>query len=535
MIKMKPIPFILAALLLLSTCGCARHEFVEPTGWRTLSPTADSLTRAIELSFQNGVGADSTMAIMKVFREQTFNGEDHREAEARLLYWQGRIEIRRQNRKIGHLLLDSASSVADGDTKEYIGRMNDWRREQRADYSAEEWYVRKLDQARYFDSRNDRQMLYNVYRELMELMRDVGLNDRAMHYLDLITECNRAIDPGMAVLDDKMNRAAILSDMGKDTEAAALNRELQLDSAYMKEPINFQLVNMNLCNLTGDTAALHSAYSNILQYGDRADLLPKVYFYLAEKAIGNGDCISATRWADSLTSMLPEMDLDVSKIKVLKAIARVNEMCAGPEASMQAYRQYAFTADSITELLRSDNVANLELSRAIEETDALLAQERRAARIRVWIIATVACVLAMLGAWLLLRWRRKTLRLRKEAEKMKTEAEHKRIALQLDADRRGLGNEIGTDNFLELFTQQYPLFISRLRQIAPRISDTALRLAGYIAIGLSTKEIADLMNVRPESVRQSKWRLRKTLGRESEEDLFPLLSSLLHGEHRDGE
>lgn len=111
---------------------------------------------------------------------------------------------------------------------------------------------------------------------------------------------------------------------------------------------------------------------------------------------------------------------------------------------------------------------------------------------------------------------------------MREETERRRIALQLDADRRGLPTEIGTDNFLTLFSKQYPLFISRLREMSPRISDTALRLAGYIAIGLSTKEIAELMNVRPESVRQAKWRLRKTLGRDSEEDLFPLLSSLLH-------
>lgn len=452
-----------------------------------------------------------------------------------MLYWQGRLELRRLNRQYGHLLLDSAYSVADGDTKEYIARMNEWRREQRADYSAEEWYARKLDQACYFESRNDCQMLYNVYRELMELMRDVGLNGRALHYLDLITDCNRAIDPDMAVLDDKMNRAAILSDMGKDEEAAALNRELRSNEGYMSEPVNYQLVNMNLCNLTGDTASLHSVYASILQYGDRAELLPKVYFYLAEEAIDNGNRTDATRWADSLTATLPKMDLDVSKMKALKAIARVSEMCGGAEEEMRAYRQYALTADSITELLRTDNVANLELSRAIEETDVRLERERRSARIRVWSVVAVAVILATGAACFLVRWRRKTMRIRRETEKIKAETERMQLALQLDVDRRGIGNEIGTDDFLALFTRQYPLFISRLRQLAPRISDTALRLAGYMAIGLSTKEIADLMNVRPESVRQAKWRLRKTLGREREEDLFPFLSTLLQGECPEGD
>lgn len=54
-----------------------------------------------------------------------------------------------------------------------------------------------------------------------------------------------------------------------------------------------------------------------------------------------------------------------------------------------------------------------------------------------------------------------------------------------------------------------------------------MRLAGYISIGLGTKEISELMNVRPESVRQARWRLRKTLGLEDESELFPMLSRML--------
>lgn len=140
-------------------------------------------------------------------------------------------------------------------------------------------------------------------------------------------------------------------------------------------------------------------------------------------------------------------------------------------------------------------------------------------------------------------------------------AEHRQLAVQLNSDRRSLAlekaaenlrdmknrgtlspgeasalerilsdrgfTEIGSADFMELFSRQYPLFISRLREISPRISDSAVRLAGYISIGLGTKEISELMNVRPESVRQARWRLRKTLGLEDESELFPMLSRML--------
>lgn len=520
--------YFAAAVLCIVIPGCDSHAaFVEPTGWETVSPRIDSLTRAIELSFQNGAGPDSTAALIKQCRSVVPPRGMELEIRSRLLYWQGRLELRRRHRALGYELLDSAAVVAPPSTREYIERMNEWRREDIADYPPGRWYERKLDQDRYFRSRNDRQMIYNINRELMELMRDAGLHDRALHYLEIITECNRLIDPQLALLDDKMNRAALLSDMDRDEEAARLNRELQADTAYMREPVNCQLVNLNLRTLAGDTAALHAAYASIVRDGDRAGLLPKVYYYLVDEAIAAENCMEAARWADSLKVMLPRLAPGTLRVKALKGIARSIEMCRGEAAAAPAYRSYALAADSLAGIMRSDNVANLELSHAIARIDARAAAERRSARLRMAVWLSVAVAVWLLAMWLLLRRYRAVRLMRSEAEHIRQETRHRQIALQLDFDRRGLGSEIGSDNFIELFARQYPMFISRLRQKSPRISDAALRLAGYIAIGLSTKEIAEVMNVRPESVRQAKWRLRRTLGIVREEDLYPLLSSLL--------
>lgn len=520
--------YFAAAALCIVAPGCDSHAaFVEPTGWETVSPRIDSLTRAIELSFQNGAGPDSTAALIKQCRSVVPPRGKELEIRSRLLYWQGRLELRRRHRALGYELLDSAAVATPPSTREYIERMNEWRREDIADYPPGRWYERKLDQDRYFRSRNDRQMIYNVNRELMELMRDAGLHDRALHYLEIMTECNRLIDPQLALLDDKMNRAAILSDMGHDEDAARLNRELQADTAYMREPINCQLVNLNLRTLAGDTAALHAAYASIVRDGDRAGLLPKVYYYLVDEAVAEGDCTGAQRWADSLEVMLPRMGQGALRVKALKGIARSAEMCRGAAAAAVAYRRYALAADSLAEMMRSDNIANLELTHAIARIDARAAAERRKARLLMALLVSVAAAMWIAAMWWLLRRYRTVRQMRREAEHIRQETRHRQIALQLDFDRRGLGSEIGSDNFIELFARQYPMFISRLRQRAPRISDAALRLAGYIAIGLSTKEIAEVMNVRPESVRQAKWRLRRTLDIDSEEDLYPLLSSLL--------
>ncbi len=53
----------------------------------------------------------------------------------------------------------------------------------------------------------------------------------------------------------------------------------------------------------------------------------------------------------------------------------------------------------------------------------------------------------------------------------------------------------------------------------PGSGTSALRVACYAYIGLDTKEIAQVMNVRPESVKQARWRLRKALSLPPEVDL----------------
>nr|HPQ21661.1 LuxR C-terminal-related transcriptional regulator [Saprospiraceae bacterium] len=69
-------------------------------------------------------------------------------------------------------------------------------------------------------------------------------------------------------------------------------------------------------------------------------------------------------------------------------------------------------------------------------------------------------------------------------------------------------------------------YIHNLKAIFPSLSMYDLRLCTYIKTGLSTREIADIMNVLPSSINVSRSRLRKKLNLESNDDLFSFLDSL---------
>ncbi|MDR9417372.1 LuxR C-terminal-related transcriptional regulator [Gracilimonas sp.] len=69
-------------------------------------------------------------------------------------------------------------------------------------------------------------------------------------------------------------------------------------------------------------------------------------------------------------------------------------------------------------------------------------------------------------------------------------------------------------------------FYDKLRKKFPDLTRYDLRLCAYIKIGFDSKEIADLLNIKPSSVYISRSRLRKKLNIETDEDLHSYLNSV---------
>ena len=80
--------------------------------------------------------------------------------------------------------------------------------------------------------------------------------------------------------------------------------------------------------------------------------------------------------------------------------------------------------------------------------------------------------------------------------------------------------------FKSYFTEVHNNFDNKLKDIYKDISEKEIRLASFIRMNLSTKEIASMLNVLPESVLKSKYRLKKKLHLEKQTDLNAFLSNL---------
>lgn len=80
--------------------------------------------------------------------------------------------------------------------------------------------------------------------------------------------------------------------------------------------------------------------------------------------------------------------------------------------------------------------------------------------------------------------------------------------------------------FKSYFSEVHSNFDETLKSIAKGITEKELRMASFLKMNLSTKEIASLLNVLPDSVLKSKYRLKKKLQVDKEVDLVAFLNSL---------
>ncbi len=79
------------------------------------------------------------------------------------------------------------------------------------------------------------------------------------------------------------------------------------------------------------------------------------------------------------------------------------------------------------------------------------------------------------------------------------------------------------ENFTKHFDSVNSDFVVRLKEKYPTISSNEIKLCAYLRMNLSTKEIAQLMNISVRGVEISRYRLRKKLGIPTEVNLFDFL------------
>jgi DNA-binding CsgD family transcriptional regulator len=121
--------------------------------------------------------------------------------------------------------------------------------------------------------------------------------------------------------------------------------------------------------------------------------------------------------------------------------------------------------------------------------------------------------------------------LMKAIDNDKAQAEIRKMVKVLGEDEK---MDKDWEHFSHHFDKVHSDFVVVLKEKFPSITPNELKLSAYLRMNLSTKEIAQLMNISVRGVEISRYRLRKKLGISSDVNLFDFLISIKGGNNQSG-
>jgi DNA-binding CsgD family transcriptional regulator len=97
-----------------------------------------------------------------------------------------------------------------------------------------------------------------------------------------------------------------------------------------------------------------------------------------------------------------------------------------------------------------------------------------------------------------------------------------------------LDNPHEWEQFAVHFDSVHTNYLKRLKEHFPDLSTTELKLAAYLKLNLTSKEIAQLMNISIRGVETSRYRLRKKLALDNKINLYDFLGKVADAENGNG-
>ncbi|MEO0472489.1 MAG: helix-turn-helix transcriptional regulator [Bacteroidota bacterium] len=81
-------------------------------------------------------------------------------------------------------------------------------------------------------------------------------------------------------------------------------------------------------------------------------------------------------------------------------------------------------------------------------------------------------------------------------------------------------------HFERYFRQVHPGFDEKIRRAFSDLTGNEIRLLTLMKMNLSTKEIASILNISPDSVKKARYRLRKKLNLPNQQNLQQFILAL---------
>ncbi len=544
---MKNIGKIMASFaciyFLLASCG-RNSEAVSPFGWTPVNPDFDSLTVVAEKRFNFYASADSLQQPISEMEKIDMRKGENGEIHARTLYWKGRFLYATGDTEEGDRLLRKALSLTDSAKYPHTFNRIVWNLDMDYHEPTPQRYNFLKKQYEFFLESGDIPVAADYAMETGMFLSEIKDWERAEYYLGKADSLFKAGGFRQQVSNNRINHANILLSRGDTVSSLNLMQATLADTAAPVAERVRDILLGNISELTGDSASLNAAYRAVRSRYNTEDMECLYQSRIAESKILAGQLDSAAFYLKAAAQNLEYAEDPHIRYEYLQARSNFHHAAGQPDS---AYRYLKMASDLHNNLRNEETQQEIRNMNVAADIEILkLQNDITKRRTLIWILSLSLLLLLVSSLAALIYSRLQKQRLAKartdlELERanrklMATEIvleEKTKILKELESEVRNLKDEgeindtaarkidnsikvhLGsTDNsegFLKTFGSLAPQFVVKLKSNFPDLTEADIRLASYISVGLDNKHIARVMAIRPESVKQARWRLRSKL------------------------
>lgn len=553
-------------LLLFISSACRRQASIDgPWKWEPLTPEADSITRVIEwILADETADHDISPQVDELGRLTAKANPGTRDALlTRWHFWRGIVFQHNFMRDSFIYEFKLAGETADSARRPYefhrIRTRSQWEREEQG----VDMLKPLLTDLDFYMQRGDSCMAAQCAMMAASSLSAADQDKLAMKYYSLgdslLIRCGMESTRKIY----KINLVTMLFNTGDSVTADSLMVDLLADRDVARHPTYSNVLLRNAFLRTDDVAYLRRAYMQLDGMrgakGLRAFYESLLAGYYTDKSDGED---SAAHYTELTLTHLSDITNLYHKAAAYQVLARRFHSTGDYRKSHNYLQRYIATYDSAEMRRNPARVLRVQTERELE----IMRLEKDAARRDsqlIWLAALLLLAIAGGFGCFFYMHRRQRLIMEKDAALLEVEKMRRRVsaaALAVEentamseaiesavatlrddgklgdeamravsgvmSQHRRKNQELG--NITEMFESTHPHFVANLKRACPGIGDTQIKLASFIIMEMSNRQIALFLNIRQESVRQAKWRLRARLGIAEGESLEEALQALNH-------
>lgn len=555
--SMKRCGYILGVLLVLLLGGCHDKDSMSSGWYRTGHADVDAIMDSLFVKFGRNNGEIDSDALARL-DSMACDTDAGVAVKARNAYWQTRALLRQRDKGEAAQVLYKALSYTD--SAKYPGEFHrlmalTWHFES----SLTQRYCRAMDNLRYFRHEGDSVHIAMTLMDLANIMYETGEYDRGRNMAEDVSRIWRELH-----MDDYADKSLLnVALMSQPPAVDSINRMLLTHTNLRNDTLFYELVLRNHFLNTDSVSYLEKAMQLSQQCDRLSDIRGAHHALHSDWLLRHGDPDLAMEAALSARDAMDSINDPVWEMLLNHALGMSYAHAGIADSAAARLKCYILLKDSIENGKKDMEIINAGRRAEIHRADVQRwASEQRHVHMMWTWVAIVSVIFCIVAFFLYRRGQRRHLHvmmaqaelrhvksrigreqiLIKEKEQV-IKSMHKEI-MQSEQDgaiSHGVSLRLQSvikahnsarderEAFLEVHDDMLPGFSTRLKNAYPTLSEKQLRLAAYIAAGMSSAAIARVLNISTDSVVKNRYRLRKKIGVEAGCTLEDALRRFIEG------